>query len=59
MRRGKYCRFAYFPAVVHFRKVVIWKKVGSGRKDGAVIRLRFYKLGCNCIQLKFQNEKDK
>ncbi|EDE6508663.1 hypothetical protein BXJ38_22070 [Salmonella enterica subsp. enterica serovar Enteritidis] len=35
--RGRKDRFAYSLAVLHFRKVVIWKKVGSGRKDGAVI----------------------
>ncbi|EKO4095995.1 hypothetical protein P0G01_002725 [Salmonella enterica] len=37
--RGRKDRFVYSLAVLHFRKVVIWKKVGSGRKDGAVIAL--------------------
>ncbi len=30
-------RFAYFPAVVHFRKVVISQKVGSHRNGSPVI----------------------
>lgn len=34
---GRYCRFAYFPAVVHFRKVVICQKVGSAGNGSPVI----------------------
>ncbi|ECW3987880.1 hypothetical protein F3004_21525 [Salmonella enterica] len=44
-RRAGKDRFAYLLSVVHFRKVVIWKKVGSGKKDGAVITLVYY---CKC-----------
>lgn len=35
-------RFAYFPAVVHFRKVVIRKKVGSDRNGHSVIYMNDY-----------------
>ncbi|EBL6729550.1 hypothetical protein BWJ02_26975 [Salmonella enterica] len=38
--RGRKDRCGYSLAVLHFRKVVIWKKVGSARKDGAVIYFR-------------------
>ena len=37
LRRSRYCRFAYFPAVVHFRKVGIRRKVGSAGNGSPVI----------------------
>ncbi|EAA7989128.1 hypothetical protein BRR54_24385 [Salmonella enterica] len=57
--RGGKDRFVYFLTVVHFRKVANKQKVGSPENSRPVIRFRFYKPGCNCIWLKFQNEKDK
>lgn len=40
-------RFAYSAAVVHFRKVVYSKKVGSIQNGDAVITLCFYKSDFN------------
>ncbi len=57
-RRGRKDRFAYSLTVVHFRKVVNKQKIGSPGKADTVIWFRFYKLGCNCMWLKFHYEKD-
>lgn len=51
-------RCGYSVTVVYFRKLRNNGKVGSGRKGGTVIRLRFYKLGCNYGLLKLHHEKD-
>lgn len=39
---GRYCRFAYSLTVVHFRKVVLSKKIGSARNGHPVIYLSGY-----------------
>ncbi|ECL5010212.1 hypothetical protein FTG99_18760, partial [Salmonella enterica] len=57
--RGRKRRYDYFLTVLYFRKISYIEKIGSSRNRHPVIRFRFYKLGCNCIWLKFQNEKDK
>ncbi|NTZ41404.1 hypothetical protein EXW94_28265 [Enterobacter sp. JMULE2] len=36
-RRGRYCRFAYSLTVLHFRKVFIYRKVGSPGNGHPVI----------------------
>ena len=36
-RRGRYCRFAYFVCVVHFRKLLNTQKFGSHRNGHPVI----------------------
>jgi hypothetical protein len=46
-RRGGKQRYDYFLSVVHFRKVVYSKKVGSIRNGNAVITLCFYKSDFN------------
>ncbi|EDQ7858150.1 hypothetical protein CSO39_002817 [Salmonella enterica subsp. arizonae] len=51
-------RCGYSVTVLHFRKLRKKRKVRSGRKDGTVIRFRFYKLGCNYRLLKLHHEKD-
>ncbi|ECI9532509.1 hypothetical protein FLD08_25235 [Salmonella enterica] len=57
-RRAGKDRFAYSLTVVHFRKVSNTKKIGSSENSYPVIPLRFYKLDCNCMWLKFHYEKD-
>lgn len=57
-RRGGKQRYDDFLSVVHFRKVVNRQKIGSPENSRPVIPLRFYKLDCNCMWLKFHYEKD-
>ncbi|MEF5560880.1 hypothetical protein U9926_25050, partial [Escherichia coli] len=42
-RRGGKQRYDYFLSVVHFRKVVIFMKVGSDGNGNAIITVCFYK----------------
>ncbi|EFI4232251.1 hypothetical protein GXU00_004333 [Escherichia coli] len=44
---SRYCHFAYSLAVIHFRKVVIFRKVGSDGNGSPVITLCFYKSDFN------------
>nr|QQZ46979.1 hypothetical protein [Escherichia coli] len=46
-RRGGKQRYDYFLSVVHFRKVVIFQKVGSGGNGSPIITLCFYKSDFN------------